>query len=106
MEINVKKSKMMRISRQPPPVQILIDQKHPENMENFSYLSSMIKNDTRCIREIEYRIAMTRAALNKKRSLFNSNSGLNVRKKLLKFCIRNIVLFVAETWTHQKVDQK
>jgi hypothetical protein len=32
---------------------------------------------------MEYRIAMTRAALNKKRRLFNSNTGLNVRKKLL-----------------------
>jgi len=57
-----KKSKMMRISRQPHPIQILVDQKHPENMKNFCYLSSVITNDATCIREIKYRIAMTTAA--------------------------------------------
>ena len=61
MEINVEKSKMMRISRQPSPIQILIDQKQPENMENFKYLSSMITNDATCIRDIKYRIAVTTA---------------------------------------------
>jgi len=74
-EINVKKSKVMRISRQPPPIQILVDQKHPENMENFSYMSSMITNDATCIREIKY------SSLNNK--LFTRCSGLNLRKKLL-----------------------
>jgi hypothetical protein len=62
MEINVEKSKVMRISRQPSPTQIFIDKKHPENMENFNSLSSMITNDATRICETKYRIAMTRAA--------------------------------------------
>jgi len=32
MEINVEKSKVVRISRQPYPIQIIIDQKQPENV--------------------------------------------------------------------------
>jgi len=33
MEMNMTKSKVMRISRQPFPVQIMIDQTHLENVE-------------------------------------------------------------------------
>jgi hypothetical protein len=32
IEMNVEKTKVMRISRQPSPVQILIDQKQPEDL--------------------------------------------------------------------------
>jgi hypothetical protein len=61
MEINVEKSKMMRISRQPFPIQIFIDQKQPENMEIFNHLSNIITNDATFIREIKYRNTMTTA---------------------------------------------
>ena len=47
MEINVEKTKVMRISRQPSPVTIMIDQKQLENVECFKYLSSMLTNDER-----------------------------------------------------------
>jgi hypothetical protein len=33
MEMNVKRSKVMRISRQPSPVEIMIEQNQPENLE-------------------------------------------------------------------------
>jgi len=35
MEMNVKKTKLMRISRQPSPVTIMIDQKQLKNVECF-----------------------------------------------------------------------
>jgi hypothetical protein len=35
MEMNVEKTKVMRISRQPFPVKRLIDQKQLENIESF-----------------------------------------------------------------------
>jgi hypothetical protein len=37
MEMNVEKTKVMRISRQPFPVKIMIDQKQLENVEHFKY---------------------------------------------------------------------
>jgi len=37
MEMNVEKTKVMRISRQPFPVTIMIDQKQLENVECFKY---------------------------------------------------------------------
>jgi len=46
----VEKTRVLRISRQPSPVQIKIDKKQPENVEHFSYLGSVIPNDARCTR--------------------------------------------------------
>ena len=45
MEMNVEKTKVMRISRQPYPVTIMIDQKQLENVECFKYLGSILTND-------------------------------------------------------------
>ena len=62
MEMNVEETKVMRISRQPSAVTIMIDQKQPENMECFKYFGSMLTNDGRCTSEIKSRIAMAKAA--------------------------------------------
>jgi len=51
-EINVEKSKVMRISRQRSPIQIIRDQRQPENVEYFNCLISIITNDATCAREI------------------------------------------------------
>jgi hypothetical protein len=40
------KTKVMRISRHPFQIQIVIDQKQPKNVEYFNYLSSIITNYT------------------------------------------------------------
>jgi len=102
----VEKTKVMRISRQPFPVKIMIDQKQLENVESFKYLGSILTNDGRCTCEIKCRIAMAKAAFNKKRALFNSTLDLKVRKKLVKCYIWSIALYGAETWTFWAVDQK
>ena len=83
MEMNVEKTKVMRISRQPSPVTIMIDQKQLENVECFKYLGSTLTNDGRCACEIKSRIAMAKAAFNKK-TLFTSKLDLHLRKKLVK----------------------
>jgi hypothetical protein len=69
MEMNVEKTKVMRISRQPFPVKIMIDQKQLENVESFKYLGNILTNDGRCICEIKCRIAMAKAIFNKKRAV-------------------------------------
>ena len=53
MEMDVEKTKLMRISRQPSPVTIMIDQKQLENVEWFKYLGSLLTNDGRCTHEIK-----------------------------------------------------
>ena len=72
MVMSVEKTKLMRISRQPFPVKIMIDQKQLENVESFKYLCSILTNDGRCTCEIKCRIVMSKAAFNKKRALVTS----------------------------------
>jgi hypothetical protein len=106
MEMNVEKTKVIRISRQPFSVKIMVDQKQLENVEYFKYLGSMLTNDGRCTCEIKSRIAMAKAAFNKTRALFTSTVDLELGKKLVKCYIWSIALYGAETWTLQAVDQK
>ena len=101
MEINVEKTKVMRISRQTSPVKIVINQTQLESVECFKYLSSMLTNDGRCACEIECRIAMAKAAFNSNNQ-FTSTLALELRKKLVKCYI----LYGAETWMLRVVDQK
>ena len=106
MEMNVEKTKVMRISRQPFPVKIMKDQKQLENVESFKYLSSILTNDGRWTCEIKCGIAMAKAAFNKKRAVFTGTLDLELRKKLVKCYIWSIALYGAETWTLQAVEQK
>ena len=76
METNVETTKVMRISRWPSPVTIMIDQKQLENVECFKYLGSMLTNDGRCTRKIKSRIAMAKAAFSKKKTLFTRKLDL------------------------------
>jgi hypothetical protein len=75
MEMNVEKTKVMRISKLPSPVQIMIGQKQLENVKYLECLGSMIINDARCTCEIKSRIAMAVAAFNKKKKHQSATFG-------------------------------
>jgi hypothetical protein len=106
MVMIVEKTKVMRISRQPFPVKIMVDQKQLENLESFIYLGNMLTSDGRCTCEIKSRIAMAKVAFNTKRALFTSTLDLKLRKKPVKCYIWSIASYGAETWTIRAVDQK
>ena len=55
---------------QPSPVQIMIESKQLDSVEYFSCLGSMMTNNARCARGIEYRSATEKAAFNKKKTFF------------------------------------
>ena len=99
-------TKVMRISRQPSPITITIDQKQLENVKCFKYLGSMLTEDGRCTCEIKSRIAMAKAAFNKKKNLFTRKLDLNLRKRLVRCYVWSIPVYGAETWTLQATDQK
>jgi len=90
VEMNVEKTKIMRISREPSPVTIMIDRKQLENMECFKIWGSMLTNDGRSTREIKSRITMAKAEISKKKTLFTSKLEFNLRKKLIKCYIWSV----------------
>jgi hypothetical protein len=54
----------------------------------------------------ECRIAMAKAAFNKKGALFTSTLDLQLRKKLVKCYVWVIALYGDQTWTLRAVDPK
>ena len=106
MEMNVERTKVMTISRQPSTVTIMINQKQLENVACFKYLGSILTNYGRCTCDIKSRIAMAKPAFNKKKTLFTSTLDLNLRRKLVKCYIWSLALYGAQTWTLRAADQK
>ena len=100
MDMNVEKTKVMRISRQPSPVTITVDQKQLENVKCFKYLGSVLTDDGRCTCEIKSRIAMTKAAFNRKKNLFTRKLAIYMRKKLVKCYVWSMALYGAEYTIH------
>jgi len=49
---------------------------------------------------------MEKIAFSKKQALFTSKLEFNLRKKLVKCCIRSIYLHGVKTWTLRKIHQK
>jgi hypothetical protein len=82
MEMTVDKTKVMRFSCEPSPLQVVTGQKKLDNVEYFKCLGSMITNDARCTRDTETRINMEKA-FNRRKTLFTSKLDLNIRTKLV-----------------------
>jgi hypothetical protein len=76
MKMNVEKTKVMRISRQPFPVKLMIDQKQLETVESFKYLGSILTYGGRRTCEIKSRISMEKGAFNKNMALFTIKMDL------------------------------
>ena len=66
----------------------------------------MLTEDGRFTCEITSRIAMAKAAFNKKKNLFTSKLDLNLRKRLVRCYVWSIALYGADTWTFRATDQK
>jgi len=93
IEKNVGKTKVMRISRQPSPLQTLTDQKQVENVEYFKHVGCMLTYDARCTCEIKSKNATSKASFMKGRRLFTSTLDLNLRKKVVKCSTGSIALY-------------
>ena len=104
MEMLMEKTKVMRISRQPSPVQTTA-QNQPENVKYFNYSGSMITDNVRWTRAITSRTVMAKTSLNKQ-VLTSANWIKHVRNKLVKCYIWSIALHGSESWTLRTVDQK
>ena len=106
--VGVVGTKILRMSRQPFPLQIMTDQKKKKHgrMEDLNCLDSVITSGARCTREITSRTDMAKVTFNKKETLFATKQDLYLRKKLVNCYIWSAAVSGAETWAVLKADQK
>ena len=93
MEINVKKTKTMRISRRKRSVlNIIIEGKNVEQVKKFRYLGVIITEDGRCDVEIKT-IGMAKGAFNKRRELLSQRMDRKLKKKIIKAVVWSVALY-------------
>src|SRR6218665_1090003 len=82
MQINTKKTKVMKIRRvegEEKNMKITIDGEEIEQVTEFCYLRSLVSSDAKCHKEIKKRIAMGKEAFTKRKELLKG--GLNRHKE-------------------------
>ena len=71
MKINVKKTKVMKISKNGGTMNIMIDDQNVEQVNKFKYLGAWITEDGRCETEIRTRIGMAKDTFSKRKDLLS-----------------------------------
>jgi len=94
-----KRTKAMRISRQPSAGQIMVVQKQLENVKSVSCLGSTITNDARCKYKNKTMILMESAAFKKKKTC-HQQFDLNLTKKLVACSIWSIYICIVLKLAH------
>ncbi len=106
MKINIKKTKVMKISKNGGGVKIKIDGIQLDQVKEFCYLGSIVTEDMKCDKEISRRIAIGKEAFSRRKELMKRNFNMNLRKRLVKTLIWPVALYGSETWTIKKQDEK
>ena len=105
MKINLKKAKVVRISRnEGRKITISIAGEKLEQVKQFNYLGSTITEDCKSQGEIRRRIILGKEAYNKNKELMRGKLELSLKKRLIKTLIWSVVLYGSETWTIEKED--
>jgi hypothetical protein len=80
IEKNVGKTKVVRISRQPSPLQTLTYQKQVENVEYFKHVGCMLTYDARCTRETKSKNATSKPSFMRGKKTLHQYSGLKFKE--------------------------
>lgn len=103
MKINVKKTKVMVVSRNVSvSATIVVDGQPVEQVKQFKYLGCWLTEDGRDLVEIKTRIGMAKTAFSARRELLTSMLSLTLKKKIVKTVIWPVLLYGCETWTLRK----
>ena len=98
LKINVTKTKVMSIN-QGMTEPITIDDQPVENVEDFTYLGSIISSDNGAKKDIQSRLAKARAAFHRLQPIWKSrNFSINTKLKLYNSNIKSVLLYGSECW--------
>ena len=99
MKINIKKTKVMRVSRERADVTIMINGLKIEQVKSFKYLGHIVTEDGRCETEIKCRIAQAKEAFGSRKELLTKSLRRSTKIKIVKTLVWTTLLYGAETWT-------
>ena len=102
LNINVKKTESMVISKQSPVPRINLrcGNQIVKQVDRFIYLGSMITEDARCETEVKRRIGIAKKTFNDMRNLLtNRKLSVKTRKNIMKTYIWSTLLYGVESWT-------
>ena len=77
-----------------------------EQVHSLKCLGLNISSNMNCCQEVEHRIVKAKEAFNRKRSIFCGPLEKELRKRLVKCFVWRVVLYVVETWTLRRNEQK
>ena len=104
MKINIKKTKVMRVSREGEEVNITINGAKLEQVKSFKYLGHTLTDDGRCETEIKCRIAQAKEAFGRRKELLTKSLRKTTKIKIVKTLVWTTLLYGSETWTLRKED--
>lgn len=84
MKINIKKTKVMRVSREGGVVNITINGTKIEQVKSFKYLGQTITDDGRCETEIKCRIAQAKESFGSRKELLTKSLKKSTKIKIVK----------------------
>src|SRR6218665_1421348 len=101
--MNFEKTKTMVFGEKEPTGKLLIDGRHLENVEQFTYLGSNTTYDLDNMREVRTRPAKATAALKAMEKVWKSRSiEIETKKRMLQTCVFSILLYGCEAWVVTK----
>ena len=104
MKINIKKTKVVKIGRQPSVIKITVDGEILQQVEEFKCLGSILCSSGYSEKDIRVRIGMAKSAFNKLKKILVGGLKLDVKKRLVKTLVSSVVMYESETWTLKKTD--
>ena len=105
LNINIKKTKIMTINATPEP--ITIDNEILEEVEDFTYLGSVLSKDNGAAKDIKARLSKARAAFAILQPIWKSNKySLRTKIHLYNSSVKCVLLYGSECWRIIESDLK
>ena len=109
LDMNVKKTKTMIISRDPErkKVEIKVNNETLQQVDKFTYLGTQIREDAKTDKELDRRINIAKERFGSMSKLLTTNRlKLTTKLRILKCYIYSIFTYGSEAWTLTKALEK
>jgi len=99
IKIYIKKTKVMKIGREPNTIKIRVDEEILQQVEESTYLRSILSSSRCSTKDNSVRIGMAKSGFSKLKKLLIGGLKLEVKKRLVKTFVWSVAMYGSETWT-------